>query len=378
MRGTKRGIEVRTTMTKGLSLVLLLLIAGSTIAAEPRKASFFGKVYPRISMAVGYELDAAWPIRTGTDLPPWGGMSGVAVDAQDQVWTFNRGPVPIQVFSPDGSLVHAWGEGLFGKPHHLRIDGKGNVWISDTGKHVVQKFTNDGRLLLTLGTPGHSGADATHFNQPTDIAVTPQGQVFVTDGYGNNRVVHFDATGRFVGEWGRLGVGVGEFSLPHAIALDSRGRLYVADRNNARIQVFNQSGEWLDEWRNLIVPWHIWITPRDEVYVCGSTPMRWGGLALPGMVLGVPPKDQIVIKFSTSGRAEELWSFPLGKAGDCHPGELCWVHGLAVDSRGNLYLGDIQGRHIQKFRRAADPRSPAPNYAGRPRRDDAVQKTGKP
>ena len=104
MRGTKRGIEVRTTMTKGLSLVLLLLIAGSTIAAEPRKASFFGKVYPRISMAVGYELDAAWPIRTGTDLPPWGGMSGVAVDAQDQVWTFNRGAVPIQVLSHNSTV----------------------------------------------------------------------------------------------------------------------------------------------------------------------------------------------------------------------------------------------------------------------------------
>ena len=135
------------------------------------------------------------------------------------------------------------------------------------------------------------------------------------------------------------------FSLPHSIAVDSTGRLYVGDRNNVRVQVFNQAGQFLADWRDLLVPWHIVVTANDEITVCGSSPKRWLKLAIPGITLGVPPNDQLVMVFTPDGRVKRLWTFPTGQ----HPGELDWVHALAVDRRGNLYLGDIQGQRAQKF-----------------------------
>jgi NHL repeat len=302
-------------------------------------------------------------------------MAGIALGPDDEVWTFNRGTVPVQVYKVDGKLVRTWGQGQFREPHQVRIDRTGSVWLADSGLHVVRKFTKEGTLLLTLGTPGEPGQDSTHFNRPTDVAVTPEGEIFVTDGYGNNRVVHFNGRGEFVREWGELGFGHGQFSLPHSIAVDSRGRLYVADRNNARVQVFDQAGRFLSEWLDLLVPWHIAITERDEIYVCGSSPMRWPQLRLiPGLVLGIPPKDQLVMVLTPDGRATGLWTFPKGQSS----GELDWVHALAVDRRGNVYVGDIQGRRAQKFLRLdPDYREGELAKKGLPKRDEPVERAGK-
>ena len=179
--------------------------------------------------------------------------------------------------------------------------------------------------------------------------MTPAGDIFVSDGYVNSRVVHFDKTGTFVKAWGKLGTDPGEFSLAHGIGVDSNGRLYVVDRNNARIQVFEQSGEYITEWRNIITPWAIWITPQDEVYVCGSSPSQWRETPARGVQMnGIPPKDQIVVKFDTDGRVGQIWAFPQGTTA---AGEISWVHGMAVAANGDLYLGDIQGRRVQKFAR---------------------------
>ena len=178
------------------------------------------------------------------------------------------------------------------------------------------------------------------------MAITPSGDVFVTDGYGNNRVVHFDGDGRFVKTWGRLGTKPGEFSVPHAIALDSKGCLYVADRNNARVQVFDQSGRFLAEWRDKLVPWGFAVTRDDEIWVCGSSPMRWRA---GDQMLGVPPKDQVFMKFDTDGRLLQLWTAPVGVEGHARPGDCIWVHCMAVDSKGDLYAGDIMGKRAQKF-----------------------------
>src|SRR5438128_2304213 len=134
------------------------------------------------------------------------------------------------------------------------------------------------------------GRDQSHFNKPTDMAVTAAGDVFVSDGYGNNRIVHFDKHGKFIREWGELGHKPGQFSIPHAIAVDSKGRLYVADRNNVRVQVFDQSGTLLDVWNNLLVPWGLYITKNDDIWACGSSPMQWRP---DDNNLGVPPKDQV-------------------------------------------------------------------------------------
>ncbi len=301
-------------------------------------------------------------------------MAGIALDAAGQIWLFNRGDVPVQVYTAAGKLVGSWGRGQFREPHQVRVDGEGNVWLIDSGLHVVRKYAQDGKRLLTLGTLDQAGEDSAHFNRPTDVAVTREGEIFVADGYGNNRIVHFDKQGRYVKSWGELGSRRGMFSLPHSIAADSRGRLYVADRNNARIQVFDQAGRCLDEWRDLMVPWHIVVTEHDEIYVCGSSPMRWPKLPIPGLLVGIPPKDQLVMVFARDGRVKRLWAFPKGQKS----GELDWVHGLAVDRQGNLYLGDIQGKRAQRFLRiaAVDPDGVFADEQ-RPKGDEAIQRTGK-
>jgi hypothetical protein len=242
--------------------------------------------------------------------------------------------------------LRSWGKGKIGKAHHLKIGPDGNVWISDVGRHVVEKYTPEGKCLLTLGTVNQTGEDDRHFNMPTDVAITPSGDLFVTDGYGNARVVHFDPKGQFVKAWGRLGSKPGEFSLPHAIAVDSRGRLYVADRNNVRIQVFNQQGKLLAVLNNLMVPWGFFVTKTDDIWVCGSSPMQWRP---EDGSLGCPPRDQLFLKLGPDGRVRQLWTVPKGTDGKEKPGECNWVHAIAADSQGNLYVGDITGKRAQKF-----------------------------
>ncbi len=300
--------------------------------------------YPRANLSIWFKVDPTWPERPKN--VSWGPMSGVAVDAQDNVWVLSRAGPPVQVYQPDGKFLRSWGAGLLDTPHQLRIDRQGNVWLADSGNHVVLQCSTEGKVIRTLGTRGEAGCDERHFNRPADMVVAPDGDVFVADGYGNARVVHFDKNGKFVKSWGKLGGEPGEFSLPHSVALDSKGRLYVADRNNSRVQVFDQDGKFLDQWRNIMVPSSFWMTKDDELWVCGSSPMPWRA---DDRVLGYPPKDQLFMKFNTSGKLLQLWAAPLGKDGNEQPGELNWVHGLALDSKGNIYAVDIQGKRAQKF-----------------------------
>lgn len=311
-------------------------------------ASFAQDTRPPPSGLEGFRIDPSWPDRLSTI--EWGGIPGVAVDAKDNVWVYSRRAPHLLIYSPKGDLLKTWpGEVEHKAPHQLRFDSAGNVWMADTDLHTVRKFSPNGKLLLTLGRPGIAGADETHLNKPTDMAIAPAGDVFVADGYGNNRIVHFDRYGKFVKAWGKFGAASGEFNLPHAICLDSKGRIYVADRSNARIQVFDQSGAFLDEWRNLLVPWGLWVTPNDELWVCGSSPtLEYNGV---NMMTGIPPHDQVLMRFSTSGKLLELWSPKLGVEGQEKPGETVWVHGIAMDSKGNLYVGDVKGRRVQKFTR---------------------------
>lgn len=329
---------MRARVRETLVFVMAFALSGSLPA--------FGESpsYLRVNTATSYEVDPSWPKRApGVE---WGETSGVAVDPQDQVWIFTRAKPPVQVYAPDGSLVRSWGEDLVDIAHDIKFDKQGNVWLSDVGKQVVMQCTPEGKLLKTLGTPNETGCDERHLHRPTDMAITPDGQVFVADGYGNARIVHYDANGKFVKAWGKMGTGPGEFNLPHGIALDSQGRLYVADRNNVRVQVFDQQGTFLAEWRNLLVPWSFWISPKDEIWVCGSSPMVWRS---EDGVLGCPPKDQLFMKFDTSGKLLQLWTIPKGEDGKEKPGELNWVHSLALDSHGNIYAVDIKGQRLQKF-----------------------------
>jgi streptogramin lyase len=323
----------------GLSLLCGLLLAASLTSERAPAAD----KYPHVNVAVAYVVDSKWPQKPAEF--QWAEMPGVAVDARDQVYLFTRANPPVQVYTADGKFVRAWGEKAIKSAHHIKIDPEGNVWVADIGHHVVRKFTPEGKLLLTLGTPDHPGCDETHLNQPTDMAVTPAGDVFVSDGYGNARVVHFDKSGKFVRAWGELGTKPGQFSIPHAIAY-CKDRLYVADRNNVRVQVFDRQGKLLDVWNNLIVPWGFCVTPQDEIWVCGSSPMQW---RKEDNALGCPPKDQVFMKFNPDGKLLQLWTVPKGADGLEKPGEVNWVHAIAVDSKGNLYAGDIKGKKAQKF-----------------------------
>jgi len=331
-----------------------LALAAEAARPEPTAAATGAEwqppPYPRVTLSTCYEVDPDWPRRPENVL--WGRTPGIAVDDKDQVWVFTRAYPPVQVYTTGGKFVRAWGDDLITMTpkglgsHQIEIDGRGHVWLVDAPGNVVMECTPDGKLLRTLGTRGEAGCDETHFDRPTDVAIAPDGQVFVTDGYGNARVVHFDAAGEFVKAWGKLGTGPGEFSIPHSIVLDSKGQIYVADRNNARVQVFDQNGRFLDQWQNLLVPWGLWISAEDEIWVCGSSPMGWRE---EDDNLGCPPKDQLFMKFDTTGRLLQLWTAPKGVDDEEKPGELNWVHGIALDSQGNIYVGDIMGERAQKF-----------------------------
>ncbi len=291
-----------------------------------------------------WEVDPAWPARPA-DIT-WAAVPGLAVDAQDHVYLFNRNQPAVQVYSPDGALVRAWATPNSQGAHSIRIDPEGNVWVTDFREHVVEKYSPQGEALLTLGERGRGGSGEKHFAGPTDVAFLPSGELFVADGYGNRRIVHFDAEGNYVNAWGEEGSGPGQFALPHAIVADSQGRLYVADRNNARIQVFDTGGTLLAVWEDLVMPWGLHVTAADELWVCGSSPVEAPDGA--GWVVS-PPPDQILMKLSDEGSV--LLRMPLATIQDPpgRPGEVDWVHAVAVDSRNNIYLGDIEGQRAQKF-----------------------------
>jgi hypothetical protein len=273
-------------------------------------------------------------------------MPGITIDGQDQVYIFTRSQPAVQVYRTDGKFVRAWDIEDFAGAHFIRIDPAGNVWTSNIKSHVVQKYSPEGVLLLTLGEPGCAGADRGHFDKPTDMAVLPNGDIFVSDGYVNRRIVHFDMNGNYMNEWGRPGSEPGQFALPHSIVADSNGRLYVADRENVRIQVFDTSGKLLAVWADLMTPWGFWMTKEQQLWVCGSSCVRKEGTD-EGLV--TPPVDQILMKLNLKGEVLQEVPLPKTTVPPGKLGELDWVHGIATDTNDNLYLGDIQGSRAQKF-----------------------------
>ena len=177
----------------------------------------------------------------------FGRVSAVTTDAQNNVYVFKRDPKTDQlvVFDSQGTYLRSWGKGMFARPHGLRVDREGNVWAADDGGHQIFKFTREGKLLQTLGTKGVAGSDAKTFNRPTDLAWDSRGNLYVSDGYGNTRVVKFDKAGNYLTAWGTSGDRPGQFRVPHSIGVDSKDRVYVSDRENNRIQIFDAHGKLL-------------------------------------------------------------------------------------------------------------------------------------
>lgn len=217
----------------------------------------------RVNIRFGEEPDtmpAGWK---------FGRVSAVAANGQGEVFVFQRGPKadPLIVFDAKGRYLRSWGKGMFGNPHGLRLDREGNVWVTDNGDHQVMKFSPDGKLLLTLGVKGKAGTDEKTFGRPTDIAFASNGDVYVSDGYGNSRVVKFDKTGKYLLSWGKKGKGESEFNTPHSIAVDSKDNVYVSDRENNRLQIFTAQGKFLRQWNHLGATQNIFITPKDEMWI---------------------------------------------------------------------------------------------------------------
>ncbi len=257
---------------------------------------------------------------------------GVAVDAQDRVYVFNRGPHPVMVFDKDGAFIRSWGEGLFGRPHGIFIDKDENLWCADDIWHVVRKFDRHGNLLLTLGTPGvrsdtgYDGRDlygvkraAGPFNGCTKAVVSPSGDVYVSDGYGNARVHRFSPEGKHLLSWGEPGTGPGQFILPHSLAIDAAGQVYVADRQNNRIQVFSPDGAFIRQMQNMALPADLALDGAGHMYVAEL-------------------KNKVSIR-DMQGNALASWGGDAGRSNDA--GLFMAPHGIARDSRGVLYVGEV-------------------------------------
>jgi DNA-binding beta-propeller fold protein YncE len=217
----------------------------------------------RVQIRFGEEPD------TMPDGFTFGRVSAVTTDEAGNVYVFQRGPKadPIVVFDSSGKYLRSWGKGVFANPHGLRIDRAGNIWAVDNGHHQIFKFTKDGTLLRTWGTKGLVGSDEKSFGRPADIAWDSQNNFYVADGYGNTRVVKFDAAGNFVTAWGTPGDGPAQFRVVHSIGVDSKDRVYVSDRENNRIQIFDTTGKLLKIWTHLGCTQGIVITPQDEMWI---------------------------------------------------------------------------------------------------------------
>jgi DNA-binding beta-propeller fold protein YncE len=227
--------------------------------------------YPHEGGLLKYRVNIRFGEEPDTMPAGWkfGRVSAVAVNSKREVLVFHRGPKadPIVIFDEKGTYLRSFGKGKFGNPHGLRVDKDDNIWITDNGDHQVMKFSPEGKLLLTLGVKKQTGSDDRTFNKPTDIAFARNGDFYVSDGYGNTRVVKFAADGKYLKAWGERGTGPGQFNTPHSIATDSKGLVYVSDRENNRIQIFDANGEFLKQWKHLGATQNIFITPKDEMWI---------------------------------------------------------------------------------------------------------------
>jgi DNA-binding beta-propeller fold protein YncE len=284
--------------------------------------------------AFRYEVDDTW-----AKLPPGkefnADVAAVGVDAQDRVYAFNRGKHPMCVFDRDGNFLRSWGEGVFTRAHGVHMAPDGTIWLTDDGDHTVRQCTLEGKVLLTLGVPGKPTAymSGDPFSRCTHTAMSPQGDVYVSDGYHNARVHKFAPNGKLLASWGGPGTDPGQFNVVHNICCDRDGWVYVADRENHRVQVFDGNGKYEAQWNNMHRPSGLYLDPRGEArfYVGEVGP----GLAINQNMPNVGPRVSIyTAKGALLARLGNRLAGP-------EPGQFISPHGLAVDSRGDIYVGEV-------------------------------------
>jgi DNA-binding beta-propeller fold protein YncE len=262
-------------------------------------------------------------------------------------------------FDTSGKLLKSWGAGMFASPHKLTVDKDGYLWMADNGGHQVFKLTQDGKVLLTLGKKGVAGSGPDEFDAPTEVAVAPNGDIFVGDGHtgggtavGNARIVKFNRDGHFIKTWGKKGMGPAEFDVVHTLAFDSRGRLLVGDRQNNRIQIFDQDGNFIAQWFQFGRPSGIYIDPRtDTLYVADSESRdgrtNTGQLGLAQTGYGFNPGAQRGIRIG-SARDGSVRAFIPDPCTYPYAAGSSLAEGVTVDSQGNVYGADFLGT-VRKF-----------------------------
>ena len=336
--------------TTGLAPVLLPIVVFVAVGARGPAAQTPGgdPNAPGIDMNGPYDPVPNWykPIHPGTLQCG----SGVAAETPDRIYVVTEVEVPaghqsactperykpgahshnILVLDGTGKVIEDWKQwdNLFGYGHSIKLNSNdpAHLWIVNRDVHQVHKITRDGKqLVMTLGWAlRHPGNDAAHFGMPSDIAFLPDGSFFVSDGYFNSRVVKFDKDGNYEFAWGSFGSGSGQFKVPHGIAVDGQRRVYVADRDNARVQIFDEHGHYLDEWRNIHSPAHIVPTKDGAIWV---------------MTLG----SRRMLKYDHTGKLLTSWGVD-----NAPPGNFAGGHQFTVDPAGNLYIANYR-QGVLKF-----------------------------
>jgi DNA-binding beta-propeller fold protein YncE len=304
-----------------------------------------------------FQISEAWEQLPAGYLHP--DVAAVDVDADGRVYLFCRGDHPVMVYERDGRFIRSWGEGVFTlRAHGITVAPDGAIWCIDDADHTVRKFTTAGELLMTIGTPrrpsdtGYDGVNhgsvkraAGPFNRPTNLAVAANGDLYVSDGYGNARVHRFSAKGQLIRSWGEPGSGPAQFRLVHAVAVHADGRVFVCDRENDRIQIFSHEGEYLSEWSSVQRPTQIVFDGRGRAIVseltwrAGMTSFRKGPVAksLASRVAILDMTGTVLARLGDEGPIDETW----GAADPCRPGNFCAPHDLALDPNGDLYVAEV-------------------------------------
>jgi DNA-binding beta-propeller fold protein YncE len=338
-----------------------LLLLPASLLAQQQAAS---QVQPTNSAPNPYETISGW-----AKLPEgrtWGSTSGVAIDKDgSSVWVAERCGAnscigsnlpPVLKFDANGNLVKAFGEGMVQVPHGLHVDRDGNIWVTDwssargaqngatrdsTKGHQVIKFSPDGKVLLTLGKAG-GAREPDFFWQPNAVATAPNGDIYVAEGHSdaanaNARILRFTRDGKFKDAWGKRGNGVGELLQPHALAFDSRGRLFVGDRSNNRILILDQNWNILDTWYQFSRASGIFIDANDVIYVADSES---------GSVEPSRPNWTRGIRIG-SARTGEVTAFIPDPA--TNPPSTSAAEGVAVDAKGNIYGAEVGPRALKRY-----------------------------